>query len=151
MTTPRTTALIAGCFDGMHAGHLSMLRRAAALSDHLIVALNADSHLALKGPGRPIDTWEVRRDKILKTGYTTDVRKIIDTPLVLIMTIQPDVIAVGDDYTPETTVGYPQCLSWGGRVEILPRTPGVSTSQLIEDERRRQHVRDNLDIDPSQR
>ncbi|MFT3684487.1 MAG: PfkB family carbohydrate kinase [Phycisphaerales bacterium] len=44
-----------GCFDVLHAGHVSLLRRAAALGDFLVVAINADESVRrLKGPTRPI-------------------------------------------------------------------------------------------------
>jgi rfaE bifunctional protein nucleotidyltransferase chain/domain len=145
-----TTVFIAGCFDGLHIAHLSILQRARALGDRLIVGLNSDAHLARKGPGRPLDTWRIRAQKLVDTGLVYSVSEIEDSPLDMILECQPDIIAVGSDYTMDTTVGAKECASWGGKVVILPRTPGISTTQLI-DERLRQHVRDNLDIDPSQR
>src|SRR6516165_8453461 len=44
-----------GCFDILHSGHVDLLRRARALGDALVVAINTDSAvIRAKGPGRPI-------------------------------------------------------------------------------------------------
>ncbi|MCV5927654.1 adenylyltransferase/cytidyltransferase family protein, partial [Escherichia coli] len=44
-----------GCFDILHAGHVSYLNHAAELGDRLIVAVNTDESVKrLKGPGRPV-------------------------------------------------------------------------------------------------
>jgi len=50
-----------GCFDILHAGHVSYLEQARRLGDRLIVAVNDDASVAaLKGPGRPINPLERR-------------------------------------------------------------------------------------------
>src|SRR2546425_12722133 len=44
-----------GCFDILHSGHIDLLRRARALGDALVVAINSDDSVArMKGPNRPI-------------------------------------------------------------------------------------------------
>ena len=44
-----------GCFDLLHAGHLSVFEKAKNLGDILIVGLNSDRSVkAIKGPQRPI-------------------------------------------------------------------------------------------------
>jgi D-beta-D-heptose 7-phosphate kinase/D-beta-D-heptose 1-phosphate adenosyltransferase len=55
-----------------------------------------------------------------------------DTPLDLLKALRPDVLVKGGDYAPETVVGADLVKSWGGRVEILPLVPGVSTSRIVE-------------------
>lgn len=43
-----------GCFDVLHAGHVSMLEEAAAMGDFLVVAINSDDSVRrLKGRGPP--------------------------------------------------------------------------------------------------
>lgn len=133
MTARLITVFIAGCFDSLHRAHISILSRSRALGDRLIVGLNDDSYLARKGPGRPIDSWDVRAQKLIDTGLVYSVDWIDDSPLDLILSLQPDVICVGDDYDLESTVGYPECLTWGGRVVVLPRTPGISTTDLVRE------------------
>ncbi|MFF1485305.1 adenylyltransferase/cytidyltransferase family protein [Streptomyces sp. NPDC058319] len=46
--------LATGCFDLLHAGHLSFLEQARRLGDLLVVGVNSDlSARGLKGPSRP--------------------------------------------------------------------------------------------------
>ncbi len=125
------TVFIAGCFDGLHSAHLSILRRACALGDKLVVAINHDVYLARKGPGRPLDDLMTRTGKLYDTGLVDWVIEIGDSPLEAILNWEPDIIVAGDDYTVETCVGSAECKAWNGRVVILPRTPGISTTDLI--------------------
>jgi D-beta-D-heptose 7-phosphate kinase/D-beta-D-heptose 1-phosphate adenosyltransferase len=55
-----------------------------------------------------------------------------DTPLELITTIRPDVLVKGGDYTEASIVGAREVRSWGGRVTVIPLTPGHSTTSTIE-------------------
>jgi bifunctional ADP-heptose synthase (sugar kinase/adenylyltransferase) len=54
-----------------------------------------------------------------------------DTPLELVRHLQPDVIVKGGDYTEDTIVGAADVRSRGGRVVIVPLTPGQSTTTII--------------------
>lgn len=54
-----------------------------------------------------------------------------DTPLDLIKLVKPDVIVKGGDYTEESIVGASEVRSRGGRVVIVPLTPGQSTTAII--------------------
>jgi D-beta-D-heptose 7-phosphate kinase/D-beta-D-heptose 1-phosphate adenosyltransferase len=64
LTTPvRTTKIVFtnGCFDILHAGHVTYLEQARAQGDRLIVAVNDDASVSrLKGPGRPINSVDRR-------------------------------------------------------------------------------------------
>ena len=45
-----------GCFDIIHAGHVSYLEQARQQGDRLVVAVNSDNSVRrLKGPGKPIN------------------------------------------------------------------------------------------------
>lgn len=128
------TVFIAGVFDTLHQGHINILKRARALGDRLFVAINSDQYVeSKKGSGRPIDNVEVRTKKLYETGLVDSILYIEDSPLEAILAWEPEIIAVGDDYTKETTVGYPECLEWGGEVVILPRTPNISTTKIINE------------------
>jgi D-beta-D-heptose 7-phosphate kinase/D-beta-D-heptose 1-phosphate adenosyltransferase len=59
-----------------------------------------------------------------------------DTPQKLIEQIQPDVLAKGGDYTPETVVGRETVIGRGGRVAIIPFLEGYSTTRIEEKIRR---------------
>jgi D-beta-D-heptose 7-phosphate kinase/D-beta-D-heptose 1-phosphate adenosyltransferase len=55
-----------------------------------------------------------------------------DTPLELVRRLEPDVIAKGGDYAPASVVGAAEVTARGGRVVIIPVTPGHSTTSTIE-------------------
>jgi D-beta-D-heptose 7-phosphate kinase/D-beta-D-heptose 1-phosphate adenosyltransferase len=123
-----------GCFDLLHVGHVRYLQAARALGDFLVLGLNDDASVQRleKGPGRPL-TPQDERAEILAALTCIDAVVIFsqDTPLELILTLRPDVLVKGGDYTPETIVGRPEVLSWGGAVRVIPFVPGRSTSSLI--------------------
>lgn len=127
-----------GCFDILHVGHVRYLETAKTLGDILIVGLNSDaSTRRLKGNSagalRPVNCQEDRAT-VLTALKSVDFVCIFDddTPLQLILAIQPDVLVKGGDYTVETVVGARETAEWGGRVEIIPFVEGKSTSRLIE-------------------
>jgi rfaE bifunctional protein nucleotidyltransferase chain/domain len=55
-----------------------------------------------------------------------------DTPLQLVVALEPDVIVKGGDYTPDTIVGAREVRARGGDVVVVPLTPGQSTTSIIE-------------------
>lgn len=124
-----------GCFDLLHVGHVRYLQAARTRGDCLVVGLNDDASVRRlqKGPGRPF-VPELERAEILAALACVDAVVLFsqDTPLELILTLRPDVLVKGGDYTPETIVGRAEVLSWGGCVEVIPFVPGHSTSALIK-------------------
>jgi rfaE bifunctional protein nucleotidyltransferase chain/domain len=123
-----------GCFDLLHVGHVRYLQAARALGDFLVLGLNDDTSVRRLGKGsdRPL-TPQYERAEILAALACVDLVVIFsqDTPLDLILALRPDVLVKGGDYTPETIVGRPEVLSWGGEVHVIPFIPGKSTSSLI--------------------
>ncbi|MCK4412115.1 MAG: D-glycero-beta-D-manno-heptose 1-phosphate adenylyltransferase [Candidatus Eisenbacteria sp.] len=122
-----------GCFDVLHAGHLSLLERAAALGDDLVVGLNSDDSVRrLKGPGRPL-MGEADRAALLAALRPVDwvVLFAEDTPLRLIETLLPDILVKGADYAHGEIVGREVVEAHGGEVVRLPLVPGRSTSGLL--------------------
>ena len=123
-----------GCFDVLHAGHVHLLERTAALGDLLIVGLNSDASVRrLKGESRPLNN-EADRARVL--GALTSVDAVVlfeeDTPIRLIEAIKPDVLVKGGDYTRDRVVGAEVVEANGGRVEIIPLVEGLSTTATIE-------------------
>ncbi len=129
----QTLVMTNGCFDILHAGHVSYLERAKSLGDRLIVAVNDDASVrGLKGPERPVNSVQ-QRMKVLAALSAVDwvVPFCEDTPERLITRVSPDLLVKGGDYTPETVVGYRHVTAAGGRVEVLDYEPGCSTSDII--------------------
>ena len=122
-----------GCFDLLHAGHVTYLEAARKLGDRLIVGLNTDRSVsALKGPTRPV-IHEQDRARVMAALEVVDAVILFDedTPLNLIEVIRPEVLVKGDDYTEDQVVGGAEVKSWGGRVALVPIVPGRSTSNII--------------------
>lgn len=129
----KTVVFTNGCFDVVHAGHLALLRHAAALGDVLVVAVNADASVSrLKGPGRPLTT-ETERAELLAALDCVDAVVVFeqDTPYELIEALRPDVLVKGGDYTRDRVVGADLVESWGGRVSLVPLVEARSTSSLV--------------------
>lgn len=122
-----------GCFDLLHAGHVNYLEKARRLGQRLIVGLNTDRSVReLKGPTRPV-IHQNDRARVLAALESVDAVVLFDeeTPLTLIRTLRPDILAKGADYTEEQVVGGAEVKSWGGRVALVPLTEGRSTSTIV--------------------
>ncbi|MDM5361275.1 glycerol-3-phosphate cytidylyltransferase [Peribacillus sp. RS7] len=118
-----------GTFDLLHWGHINLLKRAKDLGDYLIVAISTDEFNALKDKKAyhsfenrkmilesiryvdeviPEDKWEQKREDIIREGV--------------------DIFVMGDDWK-----GQFDELSEVCEVVYLPRTIGISTSQIKDD------------------
>lgn len=129
-----TVGFTNGCFDIMHAGHISLLSDARAKCDKLVVALNTDASVrCLKGPTRPVNA-EMDRAQVLAALACVDAVVLFDedTPLTLLKLLTPDVLMKGADYTKEQVVGWELVESYGGRVELLPLKEGYSTTNIMK-------------------
>ena len=123
-----------GCFDILHAGHVTYLQKAAQEGQRLIVALNTDRSVReLKGSSRPV-TAEGDRACVIAALAAVDAVVFFDesTPLNVIEALRPDVLVKGGDYTRDQVVGATEVESWGGRVVLVPLVEGRSTSKLIK-------------------
>jgi rfaE bifunctional protein nucleotidyltransferase chain/domain len=123
-----------GCFDILHTGHLDLLRRARALGDVLVVAINSDASVRrMKGPNRPIIP-EHERAELLAGLEMVDLVCTFDedTPLESILKIRPDVLVKGADWSIAGIVGRAEVEGWGGKVVALPLVEGKSTTGIVE-------------------
>ena len=122
-----------GCFDLLHAGHVTYLQRARALGDRLIVAVNDDDSVRrLKGTGRPVNALAERMTVLAALGAVDWVVPFTeDTPARLIEAVLPDVLVKGGDYRVEQIAGHETVLAHGGTVEILDFLPGCSTTAML--------------------
>ena len=123
-----------GCFDVLHAGHVTYLQAAKKLGDKLIVGLNSDSSVKkLKGKERPINSLEERMT-ILKALECVDwvVPFTEETPLNLIKYLKPNVLVKGADYKTKDIVGSNFVLKNEGEVKTIPLVKGLSTTKKIQ-------------------
>ncbi len=129
----RSIVMSNGVYDLIHDGHLRSLIAAADEGTVLLVAVNSDASVReLKGPDRPILSQRARTD-LLRSLRVVDAVTIFDDLSVLptILTVRPDVIAKGGQYSEEDIVGGQEVAEWGGRIVRLPMVDGVSTTDLL--------------------
>ncbi len=122
-----------GCFDLLHAGHVTYLEKARNLGNRLIVGLNTDRSVqAIKGESRPV-IRQADRARVLAALASVDMVILFDelTPIELIRTLKPELLAKGADYTEESVVGAADVKSWGGRVVLIPLEEGRSSSTIM--------------------
>ena len=89
-----------GCFDILHAGHVTYLNEAKSLGDKLIIGLNSDQSVkTLKGKSRPI-IKEEHRAILLASLEIVDMVVMFEesTPIELITQLKPDIHVKGGDY-----------------------------------------------------
>lgn len=123
-----------GCFDILHAGHITYLQEARKLGNVLVVGVNSDNSVnRLKGPTRPINPME---DRVLVLAALRCVDHVVvfdeDTPLNLIRKLRPNLLVKGGDYNRDTIIGAAEVEGWGGRVVVIDLVPGKATTNIIE-------------------
>jgi D-beta-D-heptose 7-phosphate kinase/D-beta-D-heptose 1-phosphate adenosyltransferase len=123
-----------GCFDILHAGHVSYLRASRKHGDLLVVGLNSDASIRrIKGEGRPVNS---EADRVMVLSELESVSYVVvfdaDTPIELIKAVKPDVLAKGADYTKDRVVGGEWVEQHGGRVELIDLVQGRSTTNIIQ-------------------
>ncbi|PVZ15620.1 MULTISPECIES: bifunctional D-glycero-beta-D-manno-heptose-7-phosphate kinase/D-glycero-beta-D-manno-heptose 1-phosphate adenylyltransferase HldE [unclassified Pseudomonas] len=123
-----------GCFDILHAGHVTYLEQAAAQGDRLIVAVNDDASVSrLKGPGRPINSVDRRMAVLAGLGAVDWVISFAEgTPEKLLEQVRPDVLVKGGDYGIDQVVGADIVKAYGGEVRVLGLVENSSTTAIVE-------------------
>jgi len=123
-----------GCFDIIHRGHIEVLAQTADLGDKLILGLNSDSSITkLKGKNRPIIDEQSRAILLASLSFVDAVVLFSeDTPIKLISTLKPDILAKGGDYEIETIVGNEIVQNNGGEVILVPFLDGFSSTTIID-------------------
>lgn len=129
-----------GCFDILHAGHVSYLNAARGQCDRLIVGLNCDSSVKiLKGASRPVHD-EASRAAVLAALASVDMVVLFgaqkegqdNTAIELLKTLKPDLYFKGGDYASESDIPEtPAVKSFGGAVRLMPNFEGHSTTTSI--------------------
>ena len=119
-----------GTYDLLHQGHINLLRRAKALGDWLIVGVTTDNFDLERGKMNTCNNVMERIEAVKATGYADQViieeyrgQKIDD-----IQKYGVDIFAIGSDWE-----GYFDYLKEYCEVVYLPRTEGISSTQLREE------------------
>ncbi|MCI8479250.1 MAG: D-glycero-beta-D-manno-heptose 1-phosphate adenylyltransferase [Oscillospiraceae bacterium] len=127
-----------GCFDLVHAGHISSFLQAREFGDVLVVGVNSDESIRrIKGNSRPIVDLE-HRIELLSALECVDyvVPFCEDTPQALIEQIKPDVLVKGMDWMGKEVAGSEFVRSYGGRVVFIELEQGLSTTNIVQKIRR---------------
>ncbi|MEQ5124631.1 adenylyltransferase/cytidyltransferase family protein [Morganella morganii] len=118
-----------GTFDVFHVGHINILERAAALGDYLIVGVSSDKLNFDKKNRYPIYN-ESDRMKIIQSLKFVDqvfIEESLELKLEYIKKYNADILVMGDDWTGRFDWVKSDC-----DVIYLPRTPSISTTEIIE-------------------
>ena len=124
-----------GCFDILHAGHVTYLQLAKQLGDYLIVAVNDDASVrAIKGNSRPINHLEHRMTVLAGLGVVDWVVPFSDdTPERLLRLIKPDLLVKGGDYQMDQVVGADIVRAYGGDVRIMKHHITTSSTSILRE------------------
>ncbi|MBR1837169.1 MAG: adenylyltransferase/cytidyltransferase family protein [Kiritimatiellae bacterium] len=125
------TGITFGTFDMFHYGHLRILQRSRALCDRLVVGVASDEFNMRKDKHRvPVVPWEQRAAIVAELKCVDEVFKedCEEKKADYIREHGADVFIIGADYEGRFDWLEEKC---GVEVVYLPRTPGVSTTDLI--------------------
>lgn len=118
-----------GTFDVFHVGHLRILERARAYGDSLVVGVSADRlNMAKKGRA-PVYDQQERMEIIsaLRCVDSTFLEDSLELKREYILNQRADVLVMGNDWEGKFNDLNDIC-----EVIYFPRTPSVSTTEIIE-------------------
>jgi cytidyltransferase-like protein len=121
-----------GVFDILHRGHLNILTQAAALGD-LTVGIMTDQGVESTKGTRPILTLEEREAQIRSLPFVAQVINYTDPDQRSnYASVRPDIVVQGDDwlFSADRTVALNFLRENGIRLVLLPRTQGISTTEI---------------------
>ncbi|EHX2146154.1 adenylyltransferase/cytidyltransferase family protein [Escherichia albertii] len=118
-----------GTFDVFHVGHINILERASKLGDYLIVGVSSDKLNFSKKDRYPIYNEKDRMKIISSLRFVNEVfiEESLELKLEYIKKYNADLLVMGDDWTGKFDWVKSNC-----EVIYLPRTPSISTTEIIE-------------------
>ena len=123
-----------GCFDLLHAGHISSFLQAKSKGDILVVAVNSDASVKkIKGDKRPIISQENRMKMLCSLECVDYVILMEDTdPTRIIEMLRPDIVVKGKDWEDKPMPERAIISSYGGTMEFIDLEAGLSTTNIIK-------------------
>jgi glycerol-3-phosphate cytidylyltransferase len=118
-----------GTFDLLHMGHLNILRRAREMGDELFVGLSSDELNFSKKKRNPIYSYGDRKE-ILESLRCVDFvfkEESLEKKVEYLREHKADLFVMGNDWEGRFDFCKVVC-----PVVYLPRTPSISTTELIE-------------------
>lgn len=118
-----------GTYDIFHVGHVNIIERAKLHGDHLIVGVSSDK-LNISKKGRPPIYCEDDRQHIIRSMRCVDdvfLEESLELKADYIKYYNADILIMGDDWQGKFDHLKDIC-----QVIYLPRTPSVSTTEIIE-------------------
>ena len=118
-----------GTFDVFHIGHVNILERAKKEGDYLVVGVSSDALNFSKKQRYPVYSQQ-QRVKIVQSLRFVDevfVEESLELKSSYIEDYRADVLVMGDDWTGRFDDMKALC-----EVYYLPRTPSISTTEIIE-------------------
>ncbi|MGL4448255.1 MAG: adenylyltransferase/cytidyltransferase family protein [Shewanella sp.] len=118
-----------GTFDVFHIGHINILERCAQLGTELIVGVSSDELNFKKKQRYPIyeQSSRIKIISSLKFVSETFVEESLEMKRDYINYYRADVLAMGDDWQGKFDHFRDIC-----DVVYFPRTPSISTTEIIE-------------------
>jgi rfaE bifunctional protein nucleotidyltransferase chain/domain len=124
-----------GCFDILHAGHISFLKEAASLGTHLVVGLNGDQSVRnLKGEGRPIHSQNNRKTVLESIRYVSHVHIFDEDDCArFLIASKPNIYVKAGDYTIETLNPKERDIlkELGTKIVFAKYIDGLSTTEAV--------------------
>lgn len=118
-----------GTFDVFHVGHVNILERARSFGTELYVGVSSDKLNFSKKDRYPIYSEEDRMRIISALSCVNFVfaEESLELKAEYIQQYKADILVMGDDWQ-----GQFDHLSDICQVKYLPRTPSISTTEIIE-------------------
>ncbi len=118
-----------GTFDVFHIGHVNILERAKKEGDYLIVGISSDALNFSKKQRYPIYPQDQRMKIISSLRFVDEVffEESLELKAQYIKDSNANVLVMGDDWAGKFDEMKEYC-----DVVYLPRTPSISTTEIIE-------------------
>ena len=132
----RKLVLATGFFDLLHQEHINFLRKAKAVGDTLIVAIESDERAKItKGEGRPVESQTIRCQKV--SAYADYVIALpsdfnnFEAYDSLMFAVKPEIYAVSSHTSHQKTKDF-LSEKYGGHLQVVHEfNPSISTTQII--------------------